>query len=107
MRKFPQIMIILVWALTLPLLAQAHTLYMNVNDNEDGTVTVEAMFSTGASGAELPLILETLDGKIIKTLKLDEEGELTFKIPKVPYRIFLDGGPGHTVREEGPRPQKS
>ncbi len=91
--------------LALPGVGLAHTLYMNVNANDDGTVTIEAMFSTGAMGAELPLILENLDGSPIKTFKLDEDGELTFKIPNVPYRIFLDGGPGHTVREDGPGPE--
>ncbi|MBE9570300.1 MAG: hypothetical protein IMF11_06730, partial [Proteobacteria bacterium] len=28
----------------------AHTLFMTVEDNEDGTVTVQGMFSTGAIG---------------------------------------------------------
>ncbi len=82
--------------------AQAHTLYMNLVDNDDGTVTVEAMFSTGSSGAGLPLYLEEPDRKIIKELKLDENGEVTFDIPDRPYTVFLDGGPGHTVRKEGP-----
>ena len=36
----------------------AHTLYMNVMDNEDNTVTVEGIFSTGATAAGLTLYLE-------------------------------------------------
>ncbi len=80
----------------------AHTLYMNLSDNEDGTVTVEAMFSTGATGAGLPLYLEDANGQVLRKLKLDESGEATFDIPDQPYSVFLDGGPGHTVREDGP-----
>ncbi|CCK81456.1 MULTISPECIES: hypothetical protein [Desulfobacula] len=80
----------------------AHTLYMNVLDNEDGTVTVEGMFSTGSEASGLPLYLEDTKGEVIKKLKMDESGEITFKAPDVPYMIFLDGGPGHTLREEGP-----
>ena len=83
----------------------AHTLYMNLLDNEDGTVTVEAMFSTGATGAGLPLYLEGAGGKIIRELKIDENGEATFEIPNQPYTVFLDGGPGHTVRKPGPAKQ--
>lgn len=82
--------------------AQAHTLYMNLVDNDDGTVTVEAMFSTGSSGAGLPVYLEDSAQKVIRQFTLDENGEITFDIPDRPYTVFLDGGPGHTVRKEGP-----
>ena len=81
----------------------AHTLYMNVMDNADNTVTVEGMFSTGATAAGLTLYLEDEKEKILKKMQMDENGEATFEKPKVPYDIFLDGGPGHTVRESGPR----
>lgn len=92
----------LLLCLTVALPAGAHTLYMNLVDNEDGTVTVEAMFSTGSSGTGLPLILEDENGQVIKKMKLDENGEATFDIPDQPYSVFLDGGPGHTVRKAGP-----
>lgn len=85
---------------------RAHTLYMNLVDNEDGTVLVEAMFSTGGSGAGLPLILEDEDQQVIAKMKLDENGEATFEIPDQPYTVFLDGGPGHRVRKPGPEKPK-
>ncbi len=81
----------------------SHTLYMNVVDNDDNTVTVEGMFSTGATAAGLSLYLEGEKEKILKKMQMDENGEATFEKPKVPYAIFLDGGPGHTVRKSGPR----
>lgn len=80
----------------------AHTLYMNVLDNEDGTITIEAMFSTGTEAAGIRLYLENKKGEIIEKYKLDDAGEVTFNMPDVPYMIFLDGGPGHTVRKDGP-----
>ncbi len=93
-------------ALTVLLLATGpvfgHTLFMNLTDNEDGTVSVEGMFSTGAPAANLPLyLLDKNEKQIVKT-KLDENGEAECKIPDQPYTVFLDGGPGHTVREDGP-----
>ncbi|WP_020586646.1 hypothetical protein [Desulfobacter curvatus] len=82
--------------------AFGHTLFMNLTDNEDGTVSVEGMFSTGAMAANLPLYLMDKNEKKILKLKLDENGEAEFNIPDQPYTVFLDGGPGHTVREDGP-----
>jgi len=87
--------------------ALSHTLFMNLMDNEDGTVSVEGMFSTGATAAGLPLYLLDKKEKQIQKLVLDADGEATFEIPDQPYTVFLDGGPGHTVREPGPqRPGK-
>ncbi len=79
-----------------------HTLFMNLTDNEDGTVSVEGMFSTGALAAGLPLFLLDDNQKVIQKFVLNKNGEVEFKIPDQPYTVFLDGGPGHTVRQEGP-----
>lgn len=83
--------------------ASAHTLFMNVMDNEDGTVTVEGMYSTGAVASKTEVRLEGADGKIVFQGKTDEDGELQFDKPDHPYTIVLDGGPGHVAVEEGPR----
>lgn len=82
--------------------AFGHTLFMNLSDNGDGTVSVEGMFSTGATAANLPLYLMDENEKQILKIKLDENGEAEFTIPDHPYTVFLDGGPGHTVSEDGP-----
>lgn len=82
--------------------AFGHTLFMNLTDNRDGTVSVEGMFSTGATAANLPLYLLDENEKQILKIKLDENGEAEFSIPDQPYTVFLDGGPGHTIREDGP-----
>jgi len=83
--------------------ALAHTLFMNLNDNEDGTVTVEGMYSTGALASKTEVRLENHDGKILFKGKTNEDGELEFKKPKQPYTIILDAGPGHTASEDGPQ----
>ena len=82
--------------------AFGHTLFMNLTDNGDGTVSVEGMFSTGATAANLPLYLLDANEKQMLKIKLDENGEAEFKIPDQPYTVFLNGGPGHTVHEDGP-----
>jgi len=83
--------------------AQAHTLFMTVTDNDDGTVSVEGMYSTGAVAAATPLRLVDSKGKVLFKGLTDDAGELTFDKPKTGYRIILDGGPGHRVEEDGPR----
>ena len=94
----------MVLALILNSQAVAHTLFMTVEDNEDGTVTVQGMFSTGAVAARVEVRLEDEKGKVIWKGKTDDDGECTFKKPGVPYTIIMDfgSGPGHQAREKGP-----
>ena len=66
MRKvLPGFFAFMVVALILNLQAFAHTLFMTVEDNEDGTVTVQGMFSTGAVGAWVEVRLEDEKGKVL------------------------------------------
>ena len=105
MRKvLPGLFACMVVALILNFNAWAHTLYMTVEDNEDGTVTVQGMFSTGAVGAWVEVRLEDENGKVLWKGKADDDGECTFKKPNVPYTIIMDfgPGPGHQAKEEGP-----
>ena len=105
MRKiFVGIFAFTVLALILNSQAFAHTLFMTVEDNEDETVTVQGMFSTGAIAASVEVRLEDEKGKALWKGKTDEYGECTFKKPGVPYTIIMDfgPGPGHQAREEGP-----
>jgi len=81
--------------------AMAHTLFMNVNDNEDGTVTVEGIYSTGGAAAKTSVRLEDADGRVLVEGKTDEDGEFDFRKPSVPYVIIMDAGPGHIATEEG------
>ena len=94
----------MVVALILNSQAFAHTLYMTVEDNEDGTVTVQGMFSTGAIAAMVEVRLEDKKGNVLWKGKTDADGECTFKKQGVPYTIIMDfgPGPGHQAREEGP-----
>lgn len=86
--------------------AWAHTLFMNVDDNEDGTVTVEGLYSTGAMAAYTPVLLKDANDKVIWKGKTDEFGQCQIPKPNEPYTIFMDGGPGHRVEEAGP-PRKT
>ena len=82
----------------------AHSLFMTVEDNEDETVTVQGMFSTGAVAAGVEVRLEDEKGKVLWKGKTDDYGECTFRKSSVPYTIIMDfgPGPGHQAREEGP-----
>ncbi|RXK13224.1 hypothetical protein CP965_05340 [Halarcobacter mediterraneus] len=83
----------------------AHTLLMNVMNNEDNTITVIGEFSTGEKAAGALVRLESLvSGEILFKQRLPVESELTIDIPKEPYQVVLDGGPGHTIVKEGIEP---
>ena len=103
-KAFIGLLACLILALILNSQAMAHTLFMTVEDNEDGTVTVQGMFSTGAIAAIVEVRLEDEKGKVLWKGKTDDDGECTFKKPGVPYTIIMDfgPGPGHQAREEGP-----
>ena len=103
-KTFASLLACLVLALILNSQAFAHTLFMTVEDNEDGTVTLQGMFSTGAVGAWVEVRLENENGKVLWKGKTDDDGECTVKKPNVPYTIIMDfgPGPGHQAREEGP-----
>ena len=103
-RTITDLFVCLVLALILNSQAFAHTLFMTVEDNEDGTVTVQGMFSTGAIAARVEVRLEDEKGRVLWKGKTDEYGECMFRKPGVPYTIIMDfgPGPGHQAREEGP-----
>ena len=103
-KTFASLLACLVLALILNSQAFAHTLFMTVEDNEDGTVTVQGMFSTGAIGTGIEVRLEDEKGRVLWKGKTDDDGECTFEKPGVPYTIVMDfgPGPGHQAREKGP-----
>ena len=103
-KTFTSLFAFMLLALILNSHAWAHTLFMTVEDNEDGTVTVQGMFSTGTIAASVEVRLEDEKGKVLWKGKTDDNGECTFKKPNVPYTIIMDfgPGPGHQAREEGP-----
>lgn len=95
-----------IFLLTLPSIIYAHTLLLNVFDNEDNTITVEGVFNTGqlANGAQIRLE-SLLSGKVLYKKRLPDESELTIAIPNEAYQIVLDGGPGHQIIQNGPAPK--
>ena len=82
--------------------ALAHTLFMNVDDNEDGTVLVEGIYSTGAYAVRTPVLVKDAKDNVLWEGETDEFGQCEVPKPGVPYTIMLDGGPGHSVTAEGP-----
>ncbi|MCK5595001.1 hypothetical protein KAI19_02355 [bacterium] len=109
----PLACLLLIFFLTIQ--AGAHTPLLLVEDNEDGTISLEGGFSDGSSGAGAIILIvkdEPYKGGEKKMLykgklvlakdKLDEFGELTVIKPKSPYLVILDAGPGHVVEKKGP-----
>jgi len=88
--------------LILPVSIFAHTLIFDAFDNEDGTMEITAMFSTGASaqGATIKIVSQG-NLEIIYQKRVDDSGILVVDIPKEPYKLILDSGPGHTVEKVG------
>ncbi len=83
----------------------AHTPLLYVEDNYDGTITVEGGFSNGAAIAGLPLMIldagdykgpeKSINGKkLLFETKFDESGIAELVKPAVKkYIILFDGGP--------------
>lgn len=84
----------------------AHSLLLNVFDNEDNTITVEGVFNTGETATGAQVRLESLQsGELLYKKRLPDDSELTIKIPDEAYQIVLDGGPGHQIIQAGPSPK--
>lgn len=102
MKKFINI----VFLILTPIYLFAHSLVLNILDNQDDTITVEGMFNTGESAAGALIKIETLDsGETLFQQRLSDDTEMIIEIPKVPYKVILDGGPGHTAEKEGIPPK--
>jgi hypothetical protein len=98
-RLFPALV---VFALLSVSSAYAHSPLMMVEDNEDGTITVTAGFSTGHTGKGRPIRLKSKNGgKVLWEGTLDKNGELVCPKQAEPYTIFFDGAPGHTLERDG------
>lgn len=82
--------------------AYAHSPLMVIEDNDDGTITVTAGFTNGQLAAGKKILLKSAaEGAVLWEDSLDENGELV--CPKQPgaYIVYFDGGPGHSMEEEG------
>jgi len=91
-----------IFTLFLPLFMMAHTLVFNAYDNEDGTMEVEGMFSTGQSteGANFKLV-SIASAEILYEKRFPASGSLVIDVPKEAYKMILDSGPGHTIVKNG------
>ena len=100
-----KLLINLLLLITMISTSYAHTLLLNVFDNEDNTITIEGVFNTGQLAVGAQIRLEALsNGNILYKERLPDESEITIDIPKEPYQVVLDGGPGHQIVQNGPEP---
>ena len=77
MKFFLKLLLILI----LPISINAHSLLLNVFDNEDNTITVEGIFNTGESAAGALIQLTSISSEeIIYEKRISEESELTIEI---------------------------
>lgn len=89
-------------SLTFCLSLHAHSLVFDAIDNEDGTMEIIGMFSTGASaeGAILKVVSLATSEPIYEK-RIPASGSLMVDIPKEPYKLILDSGPGHKIEKSG------
>lgn len=91
--------------LALSLTLHAHTLVLNIDDNEDGTIFIQGMFNTGESAEGALVVIESLNSQeVLFKKRLPSSSELNVPMPKEPYQVVLNGGPGHTIIKEGIEP---
>jgi len=83
----------------------SHTLLLNLVDNKDGSIQIEAAFNTGQTAAGALVKIQSLySGKILLEQRLPDESAVKFEIPFEPYSVILDGGRGHRIVKKGPAP---
>jgi hypothetical protein len=82
---------------------EAHKPLLSVGDNQDGTISIEAGFSDGASAAGHKIILKDEKTEaVISEHRVGEDGTLQLKKPSVAYTVTLDAGEAHIVVKAGP-----
>ena len=97
--------VFLLFIVFIPSFIFAHSLLLEIFDNEDGTMTASGVFSTGEVARGAQIRLESINsGKVLYKKRLPDEGELTIKIPDIAYKVILDGGPGHKITKDGIAP---
>lgn len=102
MKKLIVLLLILI-----PAALWAHTPLLIVEDNEDGTIYIEAGFSNGASAAGVTAIVKLKSsGEIFWQGKIGEDGTVETDMPGEPYTVTMDAGPGHIVTKDGPEPSE-
>jgi len=81
----------------------AHRVLMMIDDNADGTVTIETGLSSGgnAGGAKL-YITDRASGRPLWQGVVPENGVVTAKRPNVAYSVTLSMSEGHAVTQPGP-----
>lgn len=80
----------------------AHSLFLSLADIGDNTIELQGMYSTGQQAVQTPVkVYRAKDNKLIWQGETDDLGSCVFSRPDEPYEVELDGGPGHTVREDG------
>ena len=83
--------------------AAAHGVLLLVEDNNDGTIYIEAGLSTGGSAEGASVVIkEKSNGKPVFTSKIPAEGHLNVGQPKVPYTVTVRLSEGHEVTKNGP-----
>lgn len=82
--------------------AMAHSLLLYADDNGDGTVSLEAIYSTEEIPVYAKVLLKDKQGHVFWRGEIDEYGLCTYKKPDIPYTVFVDAGPGHTAETSGP-----
>lgn len=80
----------------------AHTALLQMSDNEDGTMEIFGGFSTGQSAAGAKILIKSqITSNILYENRVPQSGTLIVQIPKEPYLVVLDSGPGHRVEKTG------
>lgn len=86
----------------------AHKALLLVEDNEDGTIYIEAGISTGGNATgNMIYITEIGSGKPLWQGAVPDSGNFDLVIPKTPYLVTLDMGKGHKISKRGPFKMKN
>ncbi len=87
--------------LSAPAMAFAHSPIFDCFDNGDGTIMCQGGFSDGSSAEGVKVYVKDASGKVVQTLAMDANSEVTLDKPEGDYAMEMDAGEGHSITVDG------
>ncbi len=95
------LLLVTLTVLSMPSMVLAHSPIFDCFDNGDGTIMCQGGFSDGSSAAGVKVHVKDGSGKVVETLAMDSNSEITIDKPEGAYSMEMDAGEGHAIVVDG------
>ena len=87
----------IVIALTLPSVADAHSLRIQCKKLDADNVVCRSLFSDGEVARNMSVQLIDENDKVLATGRTDTQGKYAFRAPTVEYNVVIEANKGHVA----------